>query len=251
MDQNFSRQQKKLILSSITYLLLSLLVFMVSVYAWFTITNVNYTSLVSNVSGVEAEYEFYIFIDSYNNGSSDLRLYENLYEPGKTDRYYELIPNPTVMYIVDGLMAPGDRISFALKIRSVGVSSGYVDLDLGQVLSFGYPNEENKIQIAFRYETRKISTVLNGMESEDIKDELPIIYENAHFTSNSNNTYLLVHNTPLLHNPYGISETIIYFDFYFDPEIKGFDPFGDPYENSNIFMNQTLEIRKIYMIIHG
>lgn len=251
MDQKISNQYKKLILSSLTYLTLSILIFIVSVFAWFTYTNVNNASLVSEISGVEAEYEFYVFKDSYHNGSVDLRLYENLYEPGKTDQYYELIPNPTVMYIVDDFMAPGDRVSFALKIKSVGSSSGFVDLDLSQIFSFGYDLSVNKIQTAFIHEIKKVSTVINGVESADIKDESPIYYQNAHFGINENQAYLLIRNAPLLYNPYGESETIIYFDFYFDPTITGFDSNGIPYENSNIFMNQTLEIRKIIMIIHS
>jgi hypothetical protein len=239
-----------MILVSITYLTLSILIFTVSVFAWFTLTNVNDASLVKNISGVEAEYEFYIFKDSTHSGSTDLRLMENLCSPTKTDQCYEYIPNPTTMYIVDGLAAPGERFSFALKITSVGASSGFADLTLGNLVSLGYDRIENRIQTAFTYELTKVSILIDGVESEDIKNEDPITFQNDHFISEYNVIYPLVKNVPLINTGVFQSAAIVYFDFYFDPEIYGIDIYGQPFTNSNIFMNQILEIRNIYMTLH-
>ncbi|MBN2268765.1 MAG: hypothetical protein JXC35_04990 [Acholeplasmataceae bacterium] len=249
MNEPSKQNHKKMILVSLTYLTLSILVFTVSVFAWFTLTNVNDASLVQNISGVEAEYEFYIFKDSTNSGSSDLRLMENLCSPTKTDQCYEYIPNPTTMYIVDGFAAPGDRFSFALRIISVGSTSGYIDLEVGNLVSIGYDRIENKIQSAFTHEITKISYDIDGIESEDIKDQSPVIYENGLFNSYWP-AYSLVSNAPLLNSGINYSATIIYFDFYFDPTVYGIDSEGLPLTNSNIFMNQVFQIRNIYMTLH-
>lgn len=249
MDKMTSHNHKKMILVSITYLTLSILVFTVSVFAWFTMTNVNDASMVQNISGVEAEYEFYIFKDSTNTGSMDLRLMENLCSPTKTDQCYEYIPNPSTMYIVDGYGAPGDRFSFAIRIISVGTTSGFVDLELGNVISIGYNRVENKIQSAFTHEIMKVSLLIDGIEYEDIKDESPIVYENDNFNY-YDSSYPFILNAPIVNQGTISSSTVIYFDFYFDPTVFGIDPQGLPYTNSNIFMNQIFQIRNIYMTLH-
>ena len=249
MDKITSHHHKKMIIVSITYLTLSILIFTVSVFAWFTLTNVNDASLVQNISGVEAEYEFYIFKDSTHSGSTDLRLMENLCTPTKTDQCYEYIPNPTTMYIVDGLAAPGERFSFALRIISVGTTSGFIDLDVGNLVSLGYDRIENKIQTAFTHEIMKISLLIDSIEYEDIKDESPVIYQNGNFNA-YDSYYPLVSNVPLVNEGTISSSTIIYFDFYFDPNVYGIDLEGIPYTNSNIFMNQVFQIRNIYMTLH-
>lgn len=249
MENKSIHSHKKMIYVSITYLTLSILVFTVSVFAWFTFTNVNDARLIQNISGVEAEYEFYIFKDSTHSGSTDLRLMENLCSPTKTDQCYEYIPNPTTMYIVDGLAAPGDRFSFALRIISVGSTSGYIDLDIGNILSIGYDRIENKIQTAFTHEIKKISLLIDGVEYQDMKDESPTMYQNGYFNA-YDSYYTLVQNAPLVNEGTISSSTIVYFDFYFDPHIYGIDMEGIPYTNSNIFMNQALQIRNIYMTLH-
>ncbi|NCC55587.1 MAG: hypothetical protein EOM11_08940 [Erysipelotrichia bacterium] len=210
----------------------------------------NDASLVQNISGVEAEYEFYIFKDSTHSGSTDLRLMENLCSSTKTDQCYEIVPDPTTMFIVNGFVAPGERFSFALKIISVGASSGFVDLSMGNLFSYGYDLFENQIQTAFIHELTKVSLLIDGVEHEDIKDESPIIYENGHFQKEQNIIYTLVNNVPLVNTGTIQSATIVYFNFYFDPSVHGFDEYGIPYDNSNIFMNQLFEIRNIYMTLH-
>lgn len=241
---------KRMMITSILYLSLSMMIFIVSVFAWFTLTDVNNASLVNNISGVEAEYEFYVFKDSTHSGSTDLRLVENLCSPTNIDQCYEQIYDPTSLTFIDGLIAPGDRFSFALKIISVGSTRGYVDLSLGNIFSYGYSEIENKLQIAFTHEVTKVSKLIDYIESEDIKDQSPTIYQNGYFLSANNITYPLVTNVPLSREGMIQSATIVYFDFYFDPNIYGVDTEGMPYTNSNIFMNQTLQIKNIYMIIH-
>jgi hypothetical protein len=53
-----------------------------------------------------------------------------------------------------------------------------------------------------------------------------------------------------MHYLYGDSDyVLVYFSFYFDPEIKGVDPYGEPYTDANVFMNQMIEIKHLWMIL--
>jgi hypothetical protein len=231
------------------YIVLALSILSVSVYAWFTLTNINKANLVSQVSGVEAEYQFYIYQNMMHEGSQEQTLTDNVCTVTGEDLCYEYIPNPTYPHLIDGKVAPGERFSFAIKIISVGSSNGRLQLDLGGLQSIGFDLEVNKIQSAFEYEVTKISYIENDVESEDQKDNGIIIYHNQAFTVENDSLYPLVSNVPLGIENHSNSIIVVYFDLYFNPTVYGEDQFGIPYTNSNIFMDQIFRVNHIYMTV--
>jgi len=234
---------------SLTYFTLSLFILTSIIYAWFTMTNTNRASLVAGISGVEAEYQFYIYQDTYRDGSQNPTLENNVCTSGQTDLCYEFISNPTVPTLINGYVAPGERFSFAIRIVSVGSSAGRLRLDLGGLISEGYDLNVNKIQSAFSYEVTKISYIDMGVESQDQKEQAPIVYYQQHFMYDNDGPYQLVENVPMGQQNGQNSIIIIYFDLYFDPFVYGFDMYGVPYTNSNIFMNQRLIVNHIFMTV--
>ncbi|MDI6452459.1 hypothetical protein [Peloplasma aerotolerans] len=249
MTNNNTNTLRRLMLVSVVYFLLALSVFTVVVYAWFTLTNTNLTALVSKVSEVEAEYEFYVYKDQLHNGSTNLTLIDNVCLTETDDLCYRYIPNPTTAHLIDGSVAPGERFSFAIKILNIGSSQAYLKLDFGGVESSGYDLAVNKIQTAFLYEVTQISYIIDGVESEDMKENAPSIYHSSYFSSNSEMIYPLVKNIPMTVGGANNSMVVIYFDLYFDPTIYGEDEFGVPYTNSNIFKKQSFIVEHVYMII--
>jgi hypothetical protein len=240
---------RRLMLVSVVYFVLALSVFTVVVYAWFTLTNTNVTALVSKVSEVEAEYEFYVYKDQLHNGSANLTLVDNVCLVESDDLCYRYIPDPTTAHLIDGSVAPGERFSFAIKILNIGSSQAYLRLDLGGVESTGYDLVVNKIQTAFLYEVTQISHIIDGVESDDVKNVAPSLYYSSYFSYDSELTYSLVKNVPMTVNEASNSMVVIYFDLYFDPTIYGQDEFGVPYTNSNIFKTQSFIVEHVYMII--
>ena len=240
----------RLIMVSTTYIFLALSILTVSVYAWFTLTNENKASLVSQVSGVEAEYEFYIYENQMHEGSDNLTLIDNVCSDGG-DLCYRYIPNPTYAHLINGKVAPGETFSFAIKIISVGTSEGKLQLDLGGLQSTNYDIEINKIQSAFRYEVTKVSYIENNQETTDQKDLGTIVHYNQFFTYDNDAFYPLITNVPLGIENHSNSIIVVYFDLHFDSNVYGQDTLGVPYTNSNIFMDQILIVNHIYMTISG
>lgn len=247
---NRSKQSiNRLIVVSMVYFVLALFIFSAVVYAWYTLTDTNKGRLISQVSGVEAEYQFYVYRDSEKNGSNELTIIDNVCGLDE-DLCYEYIPNPTVSHLVPGYAAPGERFSFAIKITSVGSTQGYLRLDFKGIISIGYDIVENKIQKAYEYEVDKISYINLGIETEDRKDTAGIVYGHQHFAYDYSNVYNLVTNVPFGLEGDTNSIIVIYFDLYFDPTVYGQTSGGIPHTNSNIFMNQILVIEHIVMIIN-
>ena len=240
----------RIIMVSTMYIILALSILTVSVYAWFTLTNINHASLVSQVSGVEAEYEFYIYENQMHEGSQNLTLIDNVCDDGG-DLCYRYIANPTFAHLINGKVAPGETFSFAIKVISVGSAEGKLQLDFGGLTSTGYDLEINKIQSAFSYEVTKVSYIENGIETSDQKDNGTIIHYNQFFSYDNDSFYPLITNVPLGVENHTNSIIVVYFDLYFDPEIYGQDSLGVPYTNSNIFMNQVFTVNHIYMTISG
>lgn len=241
------RQTQINMLKSVGYLMMSIFMLSVVTYAWFTITDENHVDLTTKISGVEAEYEFYVYKNQYHTGSSEQTLVNNKCVIGSVeDLCYEEVNNPIYPKIIDGSVAPGERFSFAIGIKSVGTTQGYVDLTLGNIESIGYDRIENKIQTAFGYEVTKISYIDNNIETEDVKAQMT--YQSfTHFSSSDGIFYPLVVDTPLVHENKYQAMLVIYFDVYYDPTIFGIDAFDMPYTNSHIFMSQTLHIHDVYM----
>lgn len=235
------------LLKSIFHLLVSLTMISVVTYAWFTITNENNAHVVSKISGVEAEYQFYAYENSLRQGSSNQTLINNVCDLNDLeDLCYEEVKNPIYPKLIDGSIAPGERFSFAIAISSVGSTQGYVDLTLGYIESLGYDLDVNKIQTAMGYEVTKISYIHDGVETVDMKADLD--YQSfTHFSVEDNLYYPLIVDVPLVDNDDLLSKVVIYFDVYFDPTIFGMDIEGIPYTNSNIFLNQIFNINDVYM----
>lgn len=249
MSNRPKKAMNRLVMVSMVYFMLALTIFTVVIFAWYTLTDINKTNLVSQVSGVEAEYSFYVYHDDEKNGSDELTLINNVCTLGQ-DLCYEYIPSPTSNHLIPGFVAPGERFSFAIKITSVGETEGYLSLDFKELVSTGYDIIQNKIQVAFHYQVDKISYINEDVETFDYKDTGGIIYGNQHFTYDNNFIYNLCSNVP-----FGLEEDInstvvIYFDLYFDPMIYGQTSEGIPYPNSNVFMNQIFAIDHIVMIIY-
>lgn len=240
----------RLIMVSTMYIILALSILTVSVYAWFTLTNRNNASLVSQVSGVEAEYEFYIYENQMHEGSQNLTLFDNVCDDGG-DLCYRYISNPTFAHLINGKVAPGETFSFAIKIISIGSAEGKLQLDFGGLTSTNFDLPVNKIQSAFSYEVTKVSYIENGVESEDQKDSGSIVHYNQFFSYDNDSFYPLIANVPLGVENHPNSVIVIYFDLYFDPFVYGQDSLGVSYTNSNIFMNQIFTVNHIYMTISG
>ena len=234
-------------LKSFGYLVLSVFMLSVVTYAWFTITYENKASLTSKISGVEAEYTFYIYQNKYHSGSDTLNLYDHVCTVlNRDDLCYKETVNPILPELIDGSVAPGERFSFAIAIHSMGTNQGYVNLTLGNIESNGYDIEVNKIQKAFGYEVTKISYFQNEIETDDQKALLN--YQSfRHFEITDDTFYHLVTDVPMIDDINYPSTVIIYFDVYYDPSIFGQDLDGTPHINSHAFMNQTFIINDIYM----
>lgn len=239
----------RMVMVSMVYFMLALTIFTVVIFAWYTLTDVNRANLVSQVSGVEAEYEFYVYRDSEKNGSNELTLIDNVCLLDE-DLCYEYILNPTTNTLIPSYVAPGERFSFAIKITSVGKTAGFLSLDFKDIYSGGYDIIQNKIQIAFYYNVDKISYVNDNVESPDFKDTNGIIYNNQHFAYDNDYVYSLVSEVPFGQEGDVNSTVVIYFDLYFDPMIYGQTSEGVPYTNSNIFMNQIFAVNHIVMSIY-
>lgn len=232
---------------SIGYLLISIFMFSVVTYAWFTITDTNQTHLAVKTSGVEAEYKFYVYKNILHSGSNHMTLIDNVCVIGiKEDLCYEEANNPISPQLIEGSVAPGERFSFAIAIQSLGSTQGYVDLTLGNLESVGYDIEENKIQTAFGYEVTKISYIKDDVETEDVKNLYSYQTFN-HFSHLDDQYYPLITDVSLVYQEQHAGYLIIYFDLYYDPTVFGQDPYGIPYTNSHIFMSQTFHIHDVYM----
>jgi hypothetical protein len=249
MNKKSKLSMHRMMMLSVVYFLCAFMILSVTVYAWFIITNENNTQLVSYISDVEAEYEFYIYQNKLHDGSNNLTLEDNICDFSHVDLCYKLIPNPTSAHLMDGSAAPGERYSFAIKILALGNSVSFLNLSMNGVTSTGYDLEQNRIQNAFYYEVTKIVYVQNNIETEDKKDNSPTVYSYGYFNQEVNHSYSLVRNLPLFINEELGSSLIIFFDFYFDPSIYGSDINQIPYTNSNIFMNQIFTVEDIFMLI--
>jgi len=244
MSQLNIKNTRKLVKATL-YILMMILLLATTTYAWFTLTNENNSVFVSQISGVEAEYEFYVYNDPTLSENTNLTLINNTTTSETEYDKYLKIDNPTTNYIVPEYMAPGDMSQFALKIINVGTTSGQISLSFANIISEGYDLDVNKIQTAFKYSVDKISYINDGVETSDQKDLLSLYYYEDYFSKDDNLDYDLINDVPL-----GIDDNaivVIYFKLYFDPTIYGKKSDGTSYTNSNIFMGQKLYVNKIYM----
>ena len=147
----------RLYMMAITYVLIAVLLVTSITFAWFTLTNNNDANLINQVSGVEAEYEFYMYNDPTHNGSNNFTLIDNTTTSEDEYNKYLRIINPISNIMIPEYIAPGEVFSFAIAVRNVGTTNGNVTLSFSQVYSSNYPNELNKIQQAMGYEVSQIT----------------------------------------------------------------------------------------------
>ena len=245
---DIQKSWNRLVTRLILYILFSIFSISVVTFAWFTLGNENNTELISELTDIEADYEFYVFKDSLHLGNPTPSLVEDTCILNE-DQCYQLIPNPTEAHLFDGSVAPGERFSYAVKVRSQGQTQAYLSLEFGGVMSDHYESEVNKIQTAFLYEVTGITYFNNNTESLDMKSTEPIEVYSNYFSHLDAVIYPLVRNVPVINREFSSSTMIVYFDFYFSPTVFGSDSEGVPYTNSNIFMNQVLLIQHIFMKI--
>lgn len=249
MDKRQLKKYRRTIISSVLYILVVVFATTSVTFAWFTLTNTNRANLISNVSEIEAEYEFFAYQNLLRDGSDELTLNENVCTDPNEDLCYLPILNPTVPFIIQGASAPGERFSFAIRITSVNNPIGSLKLDLGGLESIGYDIEQNKLQTAFYYQVDKVSFENGGIETEDVKDSFDIICHYGYFTYDNDEYYPLISNVPMRDAENTSTRILIFFSLYFDPFVFGQKPDGTPYENSNIFINQTFTIHHLYMTV--
>lgn len=243
---NIQKSWRRLVALLIIYIVFSISAISIVTFAWFTLSDENHTELISNLTDIEVDYEFYIYKDSLHLGNTTPSLINNLCDL-KNDQCYQLIYNPTVAQLIEGSVAPGERFSFAIKVRSQGQTQAYLSLDFGGVTSENYIREENKIQTAFMYEVTKISYLSEDSESGDFKSDSPIEVDSSYFSHEIGLIYPLVHHVPVINRDFESNTVIVYFDLYFSKTIFGTDELGIPYINSNIFMNQVFSIEHVFM----
>ena len=243
-----NQNQVKLMIQAVLYILIAILLVTTVTFAWFTSTNLNNANLISQVSGVEAQYEFYVYNDPSHEGSDNLTLVNNTTsDEAEYDKYLYIV-DPTSLTLIDGYIAPGEKFSFAIKITNTGTALGHVTLSFSDVVSYGDLNASSMIGQAVSYTVTKVSFMnFSNVETDDIKDTYDLNYSQQYFSGNNFTNYELIERAPLNDIDYTI--TIIYFDIYFDPTVFGTDSLGTPYENSNIFMGQILRINHINMVL--
>ncbi|OPZ33625.1 MAG: hypothetical protein BWY97_00378 [Tenericutes bacterium ADurb.BinA124] len=229
----------------------SLLVFISIGFAWISLSKSASGSLVTQVGNVEAEYAFYIYLDNSRDGSSNPSLSTNECSSGSDDACYWLIENAENPYIFGDTakVFPDDRFSFAVKVKNIGDFDAHLSLDLRHLVSQGYDIADNKIQVAFEYEVTKITYLVAGTESADVKTSSGITLHTGHFLKNVDDRYAIVENIPLSCTDVNTKEAIVYFDLYFDPLVSGKTQLGVLTNNSNAFENQQFTISQIAVIL--
>lgn len=230
---------------STLYLCISFLLMSVVIFSWFTLTNHNKTAFMSDVAEIESEYAFYMYEDLYRQGNPNPRLLEQTCGEHVLD-CYRYIENPMENQWIDHSVAPGQRFSLAIKVLSQGLTQSYLSLSLGGILSEGYELSGYKIETAFYYQVTKISYIIDDIESSDYKAIGPRVFYQGYFNQGEAVMYPLAKNLPTLDIYSMSSEMIIYFDLYFDPDVRGYDE-GLIHDDSHVFIGQTLSINHLFM----
>lgn len=238
----------RMLIMSTLYVLSACFLLSITTYAWFIMTNTTKTSLVSAISEVEAEYDFYIYQDSWHDGNENPLLSEQLCDREDDDGCYQLIQDPSHVFDWMQSIAPGERFSFAISIVSIGTEA-YLSLDMGHIESFGYTDPSLQIKYAFFYEITKLSYIVSGVEGLDQKDVSPTTRFQGYFNQADDAIYPLIHDIPLNHIQGEHVVIVVYFDLYYDPSVIYRDEYGIPFDNLNHLMGQSLAIEDIYMMI--
>lgn len=243
---------KRPLLNSLLYLLLAIFLCTTSIYAWISISNIGKSSLIVNVFQVKSKYEFYVY-QSFNytgNPNDDPVLENDKCLATNDENCYLLIDSPTPNDIIDNKtnLVPSNQFSYALIITNLSNVDVKLKLEFADILSPENEIEKNKIQYAFLYEVTKVAYYNNGVEGDDIKDSPEINIYSQHFDNPTRNKYTLVENIELGKSEDPNDQIIIYFNLYFDENVKGYDAEGNP-TSSLPFSNQMLTIGKINLYL--
>lgn len=238
----------RMLITSTAYVLFACILLFTTTYAWFIMTNTVNASLVSAISEVEAEYDFYVYRDQWHQGNQQPQLFDQLCTSSSENGCYHLIQDPSQLFLWTQSVAPGERFSFAISIVSIGTEA-YLSLDIGKVQSFGFVDEDYQISDAFYYEVVKVSYIVNDFEGPNQIGTYPIVTYQGFFDQPDWTIYPLIHDLPLNHIQGDRVVIVVYFDFYYDPFVFHRDPEGQLYPNHNYLMGQSLAIQDIYMMI--
>jgi hypothetical protein len=246
---------KRLLMMSLSTFVIALFMLITVGFAWFSFANKADTSLISQIGNVDADYQFYIYLDTSRHGDAAPVL-SNQCSSSSDDACYYLIENtnnpltePVYVFGSSDLVVPGNKFSFALKVSNTGNIAADLALNFLNIISTGFDFAINKTQIAYQYQVTRITYTESGYETGDIKSSYGIVTNTDHFLSNYDESYALASNIPLALPGSSNSSVIVYFDIYFDPDVSGFTELGVPTDNSNAFENQTFTISKIALIL--
>lgn len=246
---------KRLLMMSLSTFVIALLMLFTVGFAWFSFSKKTDTSLVTKVGNVDANYEFFIYLDSTRLGDSSPVL-SNQCSSSSDDTCYYLIENtdnpltePVYLFGSSEGIVPGNKFSFALRVTNTGNVAAELALNFLNLVSTGYDITMNKTQIAYSYQVTKITYFDSGYETGDVKSNYGIVTNQGHFLSDNDSSYSLTSAIPVGLPGEVFSSVIVYFDLYFDPEVTGFTVLGVPMNNSNAFENQTFKISRLELIL--
>jgi hypothetical protein len=255
MGNFIGNQPKRMLLVSLGSFVVALMVLISVGFAWYTLSKTASGSLVTELGDVDANYEFYVYLDSARLGNSIPTITNECLASTDDDCYWliENTSNPLTesVYVFGGTkkVFPNDRFSFAIKVTNVGDFDSNLTVDLQSLVSQGYDIIDNKIQVAFSYQVSKITYLVGGVESADVKSNAGIVVTNGHFTKDNDLRYHIVENIPLSKTDPNTNTAIVYFDIHFDPLVTGYTLLGEPMNNSNAFENQLFTISHIAIIL--
>ena len=255
MGNFINGQPKRMISVSLGAFIIALFSFISIGFAWISLSNTSSGSLVATVGNVDAEYSFYVYLDSTRDGNPAPTIADECLSSSDDGCYWliENTDNPLTEEVFafgsSDKVFPNDRFSFAMKVKNIGDFDSNLHLDFLNLVSQGYDIIDNKIQVAFYYEVTKITYLVFGVETADVKSNVGITLHEQHFTKDNDDRYHLVENIPLSCTDLNTQEAIIYFDLYFDPLVSGYTLLGEPTNNSNAFENQLFTISQIAIIL--
>jgi hypothetical protein len=246
---------KRMLIVSLSTFVIALIAVISMGFAWFSLSNWGKSSMVATVGDINANYEFYVYLDQSRLGDSSPAI-SNDCSSSSDDTCYWLKENtsnpanePVFQFGDNDGIVPGNKFSFALKITNIGNMDAYVDISFKNLISEGFYLSTNKIQRAFYFQVTRMTYFYNGYEGPDINNSLGIVSHENHFLVDFDEKYSLVESIPLGFDDPDNSSVIVYFDIFFDPNISGLDAYGNSTNSSNEFEDQIFTISQIEILL--
>lgn len=237
------KENIRLIIMSVGYLLFSLVTLSVLVFAWFSIGSQS-NALIDDIgaSGAKTGYYFYKYDDNDANLGVELEN-QTLIDNVGTSKYV-LFPSPTSENLLIKKTKPADRFAYALKVDVETQQKVKLQVYFSQVETFNNPINDPKIQIAFTYQITKLVYANFGPTTTlETPYGDPDIYTNNFAVENE--TYLMAKDLLFDGTENTKTSVIIFFELYYRPTGVIFN--GNTLTNSNAFMNQSFVINKIWL----